>query len=143
MTAKEHSKTIGILFLIYGGLQLFGLVIAAIFFLFAGGVALAGANSREAAPIAVVFGFLIVILLISGLIVIPTLLAGWKLFKQKTTGKIWAIIAAILALFSFPLGTALGIYALWFVFGDEGNRFYNQSGMTGGYNPPPPPNNWR
>jgi hypothetical protein len=44
---------------------------------------------------------------------IPSLIAGIGLLKQKGWARILAIVVAILALSSFPLGTAAGVYTLW------------------------------
>ena len=44
---------------------------------------------------------------------IPSLVAGIGLLKHKSWARVWAIALAILALASFPIGTAAGIYALW------------------------------
>jgi hypothetical protein len=41
------------------------------------------------------------------------LVAGFGLLNRRPWGRVVAIIAAILALLKFPLGTALGIYTLW------------------------------
>jgi zinc-ribbon domain len=41
------------------------------------------------------------------------LAAGFGLLNRRPWGRVVAIIAAILALLKFPLGTALGIYTLW------------------------------
>ena len=41
------------------------------------------------------------------------LVAGYGLLNRRPWGRIVAIIAGILALIKFPLGTALGIYTLW------------------------------
>jgi hypothetical protein len=41
------------------------------------------------------------------------LTAGFGLLNRRPWGRIVAIIAAVLALLKFPLGTALGIYTLW------------------------------
>jgi hypothetical protein len=41
------------------------------------------------------------------------LIAGYGLLNRRPWGRIVAIIAAILALLKFPIGTALGIYTLW------------------------------
>jgi len=41
------------------------------------------------------------------------LLAGFGLLNRRPWGRVVAIIAAILGLLHFPLGTALGIYTLW------------------------------
>lgn len=39
--------------------------------------------------------------------------AGLSLLNRKPYGRVLAIVLAVLALFKFPLGTALGIYTLW------------------------------
>jgi hypothetical protein len=44
---------------------------------------------------------------------IPSLIAGIALLKHKSWARIVAIILAILALTSFPIGTAAGVYTLW------------------------------
>ena len=38
---------------------------------------------------------------------------GFSLLQRKPWGRTMAIVVSILALFRFPLGTALGIYTLW------------------------------
>jgi hypothetical protein len=44
---------------------------------------------------------------------VPSLIAGIGLLKQKHWARILAIVLAILALASFPVGTAAGVYTLW------------------------------
>lgn len=44
---------------------------------------------------------------------IPNLIAGIALLKHKGWARVLAIVLAFLALTSFPLGTAAGIYTLW------------------------------
>jgi len=44
---------------------------------------------------------------------IPCLIAGVGLLKYKGWARILALIVAVLALASFPIGTAAGIYTLW------------------------------
>jgi len=46
--------------------------------------------------------------------VLPPALASWKVLKRKPGARLWGIIAAIVVMPIFPLGTALGIYTLWF-----------------------------
>jgi hypothetical protein len=146
MTAKDHNKLLGLLFLIYGVLQIVGLGIGILFMLGVGGAALTGANARDAAPIAIIFGFTSVFLVFAMLFAIPAIIAGFKMRKQKAGAKTWALIAAILALLNFPLGTALGIYALWFLFGEQGKSFYSggsSSSSNAGNFTPPKPNSWQ
>jgi len=68
--------------------------------------------------------------------------SGWKLYKQQQIGRTLGIVASILCLMNFPLGTALGVYGLWFLLGEEGKRLY-LGGMLPAHHPPPPPNSWR
>lgn len=54
--------------------------------------------------------------LIGVMAVIASVLAaavGYSLLTRQPWGRVLAIVAAILALVKFPLGTALGIYTLW------------------------------
>ncbi len=44
---------------------------------------------------------------------VPSLIAGIGLLKQKRWASTMAIVLAILALASFPVGTAAGVYTLW------------------------------
>ncbi len=131
MTAKEHNKTLGILFLVYTGLQLLGAVVA--FFAMVGmlGFIASEARGRDAAPLAIMTVVFICAMFVAVLLLIPSLVAGLKMRKGKLSGRTWGIIAAIIALLNIPLGTVLGIYALWFLFSEGGKNFY----LGGGGNP--------
>jgi hypothetical protein len=77
---------------------------------------------------------------------IPKAVAGYGLRKGKSWARIWAIVACIMACMSFPLGTAVGVYGLVFIFGDAGKAYFNspQFGRFPNANvPPPPPNSWQ
>lgn len=138
MNAKEHNKMVGIFLLAHGGLQfLIMLFISAIYAIIGIG-AFAAARRQEDQFIGFfIFGVVAVVVLISILLIIPQIIGGWKLFKEKPNARIWGIVASILACLSFPLGTAAGVYGLWFLFGEEGKRFYEnpwQENQLGGMN---------
>jgi len=142
MTAKEHNKILGILFLVYGGLHVIGLIIGILAMLGMMGFVATQARSRDAAPMALIFGISIGIMFFAMLFVIPILIAGWKILKERAGGRTWGIVGAILAVLNFPLGTAVGVYGLWFLFGDEGKNFYLGGGgpnMTSSSQPQPQP----
>ncbi|NNE98672.1 MAG: hypothetical protein HKN25_06595 [Pyrinomonadaceae bacterium] len=67
---------------------------------------------------------------------------GWKVYKEQKIGRILGIIASSFSLLSPPLGTALGIYGLWFLIGNEGKSFY-EGGNIAAPGPPPAPNSWK
>lgn len=144
MTAKEHNKLLGIFHLIQGGLLAFAGVILGLIY---GGMGLAfkaNAQKPEEQMVGTVFlvlAFVIapVILIFAGL----NLAAGYKLLKEKAGARTWGIIASVICLPSFPLGTALGIYGLWFLLGEEGKRFYLGGAHQNMFNAPPPPQNWQ
>ncbi len=142
MTGKEHSKTLGILFLVNCGLQALGIIAGVIMMFFVFGIAATQARGEEAAILGFVGVIIAIALLVSLLLVVPSAIAGYRLTKMKADARTWAIVASIIALLNFPLGTVLGVYGLWFIFGDEGRAYFD--GTTHyGYTPPPPPNSWQ
>ena len=72
------------------------------------------------------------------------LYTGTKIRRQAPIGRTLGIIVCILSLFSFPLGTALGVYGLWFLFSDMGKALYLGQGLAPAQfdRPQPPPNSW-
>jgi hypothetical protein len=44
---------------------------------------------------------------------IPGILAGMGLYKRKEWARILTLILSIIEIFSFPIGTAIGIYSIW------------------------------
>lgn len=146
MTAKEHNKILSILFFVQGGLQLFGGVILAVIY---GGVGAMMLSTARRDDEQMMGGIFIVVAIVVGVIVLAfaafDIFAASKLLKERSIGRILGIIASCLSLMSFPLGTALGIYGLWFLFGDLGKNFYEGIDSSGNrsYTPPPPPNSWQ
>jgi hypothetical protein len=141
MTPKEHNRTLGILFLVYLGLQAFGLVIG--FFM---SIVIFGGMFASEPDLAPMAGFMTVIMIfafaIGALLIIPVAVAGFKLIKERPGARTWAIIASVVALLNFPLGTILGIYGLWFLMGDAGKAYFDgveNPSMA----PPPPPHSWQ
>jgi hypothetical protein len=146
MTARDHNNLLGIFFMIKGGLLilvglLMGLIYAGV------GAVMMGASHRGEEQFAggavMVFGLFIGLLI--GAIGIFDLFTGVKVRKGAAIGRIFGIIVSVMSLFSFPLGTALGVYGLWFFFGDMGKALYlGHSEAPGSYDPPPPPpNSWQ
>ncbi len=145
MTGKDHNKLLGIFHLVQGGLQaLGGLMVTVIYGII--GVAISS-NARRPDEefmgiLFVVLAFVIgpLVLLFAGI----NLIAGYKMIKEKAGARNWGIAASILSLLSFPLGTALGVYGLWFLFGDEGkNHYLGNNNYAPQSFPPPPPNSWQ
>ena len=145
MTAKDHNRLLSIFFLIQGGLQLFiGILMAAIYG-GVGGVMLSTARKQEEQMVG---GIFVVLAVCIGILLAVFagfyLFTGFKLLKERRIGRTLGIVASCLALLGFPLGTALGIYGLWFLFGDLGKQFYSAGNSAPGYShQPPPPSGWQ
>jgi len=152
MTGKEQARLLGLFFWLLTGFQLF--IVLLIGGLYAGifGVVIASAPRKANDPPPEVFaGILIVIMgiiLISTLLFsIPKLVAGDGLRNEKSWAKVWAIIASVMACLSGPLGIAVGVFGLVFIFGDAGKAYFDGPRFgqvpAGAYPPQPPPNSWQ
>jgi len=53
------------------------------------------------------------------------LLLAWSLYERQPWARVFGIVIGILALFRFPLGTALGIYTLWVLLPEGSAREYD------------------
>lgn len=146
MTAKEHNKLVGIFLMAHGGLQAVAMIIIGLIYGGLGATFLVAGKSQEKF-IGLIFLVMVVVMGIFFLLfLIPQLWGGWKIFKEKPGARTWGIVGSILSLLSFPLGTAVGVYGLWFLFGEEGKRFYmggNDPGMFQPPQAPPPPQSWQ
>jgi hypothetical protein len=144
MTARDHNKLLSIFYFIQAGLQLLGGVVVFIVYVVLGGVMMSGSGRQQDQVMGGIFfglGFIVglIMLALGGF----TLFTAFKVLNERPVARTLGIILSILVLFSFPLGTALGIYGLWFFFGDVGKEFY--ASLSGGrVTPPPPaPNSWQ
>jgi hypothetical protein len=125
MTPEDHNRTLGILHLVYGGLHgLFTLAMIGLF-LFVFGAVESAPGSKEMDG----FFFLLmaVIMTFTLIFTIPSFVAGYGLMKRKSWAKLWGMIGGVIAGMSFPLGTALCVYTLWFLLGDQGKELYGES----------------
>ena len=103
----HHFDLLGVLYLGYGALLLLvGLGVA----LLLGGIGAASGNADAFAAMGAVSGIVGLVLAVFAL---PYLAAGWGLRNRAGWARILALILGALALFSFPIGTALGVYTFW------------------------------
>jgi hypothetical protein len=102
-----------------------GLVVAGLVFLLLTGIGVFTGDGVAFSILSVVgTGLALFVLILS----LPGILAGYGLLKGKEWGRILALVVAVLGLLNFPLGTAIGIYALYVLLQQEA-RFYFGSGL--------------
>ncbi len=123
---KKHINTLGILNIVFGIMGLFAGVVVLMFL--AGLGVFASVESGEEEAI-LLFGLIATIFMAVTLVSsVPFIIAGIGLRKKRPWARILTIILAALNLLSFPLGTALGVYALWVLTNQEVvNEFENPS----------------
>ena len=123
MTPQDHNKVIGIMHLIWGGFNALMLLLLVPFFL--AFIPLIGSDPQAPPGLKWFFGifglFFLALALFFG---IPPVVAAYGMLKRKRWAKVACVVSACLAAISFPFGTALCVYTLWFVFG-EGQNFYH------------------
>lgn len=149
MTFQEHNKFLAILFFVYGTLNTLS-VIAVCLFLFIFSSSIPQIIPQVSDPqmriepefFARFFALIIAFVFIFQLIfTAPAFVAGYALLKRKRWARTAGIIGAVLAAMSFPIGTAICVYALWFLLGDGGKALYLGSDAAGANQVPP--RDWR
>ena len=109
MTANQHLKLVGGLYLLYGGFfASFGLVFLGLGVV-VGVLERGGAANSVDLVQALVFGVYSVVPLVFGL---PYVVAGIGLLRRWRWSWILALVVGAFAVMNIPCGTVLGVYAL-------------------------------
>ncbi len=105
-STKSHVELLGWINIVSGALTALSGALVGLALIF-----LAPVPERQAAVIlllvAVVAGGLL------GVMAICQVIVGLGLLKHKSWSRLLALVVAVFALFSFPIGTAIAIYAFW------------------------------
>lgn len=104
---RDHVRILAWCFIVYSALLM---IIALGLFVIIGG---AGALSGDRQVMLITGAVGTVIAGIFLVLSVPGLITGIGLLKFRPWARVLAIILGALNLLSFPIGTALGIYALW------------------------------
>jgi hypothetical protein len=104
------EKHINVVAALQIGLSIFNLLIAFLIFtvlkLVGGFVDDANANT-VLSMVADIIGIVFIVLSL------PGILAGMGLYKRKEWARVLTIVLSVIEIFSFPFGTAIGIYSIW------------------------------
>ncbi len=111
---ESHKRILGILYIISGILKLFALALVATFL-----STLFPYIAQEAGPDgAWAFEWIgnFIPVLLWGIIIlfaVPSVIGGIAMLQQKSWALTLLLILGCFKLFSFPIGTALGVYTIW------------------------------
>jgi hypothetical protein len=128
---QTHVKVVAVLYFVMGALNLLG----AFFFVFAfsiAGIAAGMSNDPDAGmalPIIGLTGTALVVFLLC--LSIPLIITGVGLLRRREWARIAGIVIGALLIFHFPIGTAVGIYALWALLNGETARLMGEESRTG------------
>ena len=153
MTSEEKSKLLGLFFWLFTAFNVLILGVMAVFFSVFFGAILANAPRKANDPppefFMAFFGVIFVIVLImTVLFSVPKVVAGYGLRNHKPWARTWAVVASVMCCLSFPIGTAIGVFGLVFLFSDEGKQYfddmaYGRLSPAGRASIGSPPNNWQ
>ena len=112
---ENHKRILGILYIISGILQILMLIfvstlIATLFPLI---FDQADAEGVEWIVTWIIPFVRVISITVIVLFSIPAIIGGWGLLNQKDWAMPVVLVLGCFKLFSFPLGTALGIYTIW------------------------------
>ena len=118
MDINAHKRTLGIIHLVYGLLIMvtfifIGSFIAVLFPLIADEIA--NDVGRDADKVLLFVESLIrtVFILLLIFSALPSIIAGIALLQKKEWGIILALVGGCVSIFSFPFGTAVGVYSIY------------------------------
>jgi hypothetical protein len=149
MTANDKARLLGLFFWLFTALNILIVVALAILYIGIFGFVVSQAPQKaNDPPPEMIMGILVVVfffvLVFTVLFSLPKIVAGYGLRKNKPWARTWAIIASIMACMSFPIGTAVGVFGLVFLFSDEGKHYFDQVSYAGALGPSQPqPNSWQ
>jgi hypothetical protein len=113
---ENHIKVLGLLFILVGA---FGGIAALVFFLLFGGPASAAAYG----PLIgfMVIGWMTLLLILA----LPAMVLGFGLMYMHPWARSFGTVIAILELMNFPIGTCVGVYALWVLMSADTDEMFS------------------
>lgn len=149
MTPTDKARLLGLFFWLFTALNVLIIVAIAVVYIGIFGFVFSQQPQRAGDPppefiIGILAAVFVFVLIITLLFSVPKIVAGYGLRKGKPWARVWAIVASVMACMSFPLGTAIGVFGLVFLFSEEGKFYFDQQSATGAFAPvSPPANSWQ
>jgi hypothetical protein len=84
-------------------------------------------GAGDAVPVATLAALIVGGVFVSLVLITPSFIAGYALLKRKQWARRIGIVAGVLAGLTFPFGTLLCVYTLWFLFGEKGKFLYHKA----------------
>ena len=121
---QQHVTLLGWLLIVEHAILL---LVAAFVFVLLTGVGVVSGDSEAMAILGIV-GTSVGIFLAA--LSVPGIGAGIGLLQRKSWGRFLAMVVGVLGMLNVPLGTLIGIYALWALMQDSAAEYFGGSTMT-------------
>jgi len=130
MDIQSHKKTLGIIHIVYGSLIaitfiFIGSLISVIFPFISEEIAKDVGQDADEILFMVSSIARVVFMLLLIFSALPSIIGGIGLLQKKSWGVVIALIAGCVSIFSFPFGTAVGVYSIY-VFVENNKRKNDQ-----------------
>lgn len=121
---STHIRLLGVLYGVWGALG----VLLGVALLVLGGGATAVARARLHEGSELTAGVAAAVLVLAGLLLVAggalNVWTGRQIAERRALGRLAGLALALVNLFIFPLGTALGCYAFWVLLQNETRRVF-------------------
>lgn len=117
------QKNINIVAALQIGLSIFNLLIAFLIFTVLKVVGGFVDDSNGSTILSLIADILAIVFIVISL---PGIFAGMGLYKRKEWARVLTIILTVIELFSFPFGTAIGIFSIWALIQPEAIAEFNE-----------------
>ena len=122
MDSREYATHIQVLGWLHIGLAAVLVVVGTFALLLFGGIGLA---SQDAQALGILGCFGLVGVGFFLCLALPGLAAGYGLLKHRPWGRVVTIIVAAFNLVNIPIGTAVGVYALWLLTHPQAEAYFD------------------
>jgi hypothetical protein len=126
MTSSDHSRILAIAHLAYGAISALGIVGVAVGIIGMIGIASVTRFLFPDHSELLLGGLLLVevilawiLMLVTLAVSLPFLATGYALLKDRSWVKYSGIAAIVLSIMTFPVGTFLSVYTIWYLFIDK------------------------
>ncbi len=125
---ETHKRILGILYIVSGAMHILGMLLLSALFSILWPFLFEHAHLDDQWILVYVIPFIRLIALgIVLLFAIPSIIAGIGLLYKKHWALTLTLVLGCFKLFSFPLGTALGVYTIW-VYSEDHKHKLSTSG---------------
>ena len=115
---QTHVPIVGWLLIVTNALFL---LLAAFLFALLVGIGVATGEPEASRILTIVGTSLAALFTVLG---IPGIVAGAGVLARRSWGRVLAIVVAVLSLLNFPIGTIIGIYAIWVLLQEAATTYF-------------------